>query len=170
MTLKGAEGYVSTTKYFSSVRLTRWLGGFGLVAHHRHLRQHESLSRQIFLRSQYKATGLASRAQRSRYPKGTSSLIPKPLTFAETPCSPSPHHQVPLPATCSPSQPDIPLWWLSRVKGAPEWVTWSPQYVTAGPGSPKPVWYPVGVWGWGGHNDAEGAEAHPRGRFHFLCI
>lgn len=111
------------------------------------------------LRSQYKATGPASRAQRSRYPKGTSSLVPTPLTFSETPCSPAPHHQVPPMAPHSPSPP-------GQGEGAPGLITWSPQYVTAGPRLSQTTLPPSRRGG----NDAEGAETHPGGRFHFLCI
>lgn len=66
-------------------------------------------------------------------------------------------------APCTYALPQTPLWW---VKGEPECITWSPQYVTNRRGLSKTSLRP----GRGGGNDAEGAETHTGGRFHFLHI
>lgn len=76
--------------------------------------------------------------------------------FSKPSCSPGPHQRVPPMAPCIYALTHTLLWWVKR---APECITCSPQYTTS-------RLRPVGV----GSNDAEGAETHTEGRFHFLHI
>lgn len=86
----------------------------------------------ILHRSRNKAQGAASKCQESQYPKGASSLIPKPLPVFKALLQ---HRSSSVSALnallCIHTPPHTPLWW---VKVEPECITWSPKYMTKRPG------------------------------------
>lgn len=116
------------------------------------------------LRSQNKAQGPASRCQGSQHPKGILGFIPKTSNIFQSPpaaqaliskCPQWPRAHKHCPSLLSGGW----TWNLSASPGAPSTRRTDPV-------CPEPAWDPVG----GASNDAEGAEAHTGGRFHFLHI